>query len=235
MTPKKLAIFVEGQTERIFIESLLTEIAGKSKIAFEKKVASGNSLVTLKQIDPPPQTVDGPLFVLLVDCQNDEKVKSVVLDQRNSLIRANYSLILGLRDLYPQTLADLPVVKSRLSYGVPTAGVPTHILLAVAELEAWFLQESTHYPRIDERLDPSQFAASFGFDPIHDSAESVLAPASKLHEIYSSVGKAYRKDRKRVQRTVDALDYAQVYFESSKMLPHLKEFLNHIDNFIEIR
>jgi len=35
MTPKKIACFVEGQTEQIFVERLFQEIAGYKKISIE--------------------------------------------------------------------------------------------------------------------------------------------------------------------------------------------------------
>jgi len=39
---KKLAIFVEGQTEQIFVEKLLKEIAGRNRIAIEVIAVNGN-------------------------------------------------------------------------------------------------------------------------------------------------------------------------------------------------
>ena len=35
MTPKKIACFVEGQTEQIFVEKLFQEIAGYKQISIE--------------------------------------------------------------------------------------------------------------------------------------------------------------------------------------------------------
>lgn len=167
-----------------------------------------------------------------MNCQNDERVKSVVLEQRPSLIKAGYSLILGLRDLYPKPLSDLAQVKLNMKYGVPTAGVPTHILLAVAELEAWFLQDHTHYSKIDTSLDHSKFKTAFGFDPMLDSAEDVVWPSQLLHRIYQSAGKAYNKSRAHVERTVGVLDYAETYLNLPNRLPHLREFIGHIDTFL---
>jgi len=233
MTQRKLAVFVEGQTEQIFLKALIKEIAGEYNVTFVEKQLPGKLLILSHS--PPANDAQAPAtnyFVLLVDCQNDERVKSVVLEQRNSLTKANYDLILGLRDLYPNTLAELEVVKAKLTYRVPTAGVPTHILLAVSEIEAWFLQEHTHYARVDNRLDIASFKRDFGFDPLADCAEEIAAPAKLLHDIYSSVGKAYRKDRKRVERTVNALDYDELYLNVKDRIPHMREFVGHIDSFL---
>ncbi len=227
---KKLAIFVEGQTEQIFLKSFIEEIAGVRNIEFDCKVMVAGAFISLSQ-----KTVLAgaqKYFVLLVNCQNDEKVKSVILDQRDSLAKNGYSLILGLRDLYPNQKSDLSTIEVKLKYRVPTSGVPTHILLAVTEIEAWFLQEHLHFSKIQAALDPLKFKEIFGFDPINESAENVTHPSELLHTIYSSVGFAYKKNRKHVERTVNVLDYAHLYLGVSNKLPHLAEFIGHIENYL---
>jgi hypothetical protein len=228
---KKLAVFVEGLTERLFVERLIQEVAGERNVLFSRNECPV-TFVTLKHC--VPTTAVGPerFFVLIYNCRGDSQVKSEMLDQRPSLSKAGYDLILGLRDLYPIPVGDLAKVKAGLRYRVPTAGVPTHILLAVAEIEAWFLQESTHFARIDRRLDVSTFGAAFGFDPRTDDAESIPRPADLLHQIYQSVGKAYKKNRTGLQRTVDAIDYGAMYLDRSARIPHFADFLRHIDHFL---
>jgi Domain of unknown function (DUF4276) len=232
VTQKKAAIFVEGQTEQIFVERFLQEIGSAHSIQFLVQRA-GPPLKTLRN-DPPSTAPPGTpsFFVLLFDCGQDERVKSVILDRRKTLERASYDIVLGLRDLYPKSLADLAAVKQSLKTGVPTKGVPIHILLAVAEIEAWFIQEHTHFAKIDAHLDPATFKATFGFDPSLESAEAIPHPAELLHQIYSLAGKAYKKTRAHVERTVDVLDYAALYLDCVDRLPHLKEFISHVDNFL---
>jgi len=228
---KKLAVFVEGLTERLFVEKLIEQIAGEKNVQFARNECP-QTFVTLKHAVPAQASGTERYFVLLYNCQNDEKVKSTVLDQRQSLMKAGYDLVLGLRDLHPRPIADLAKVKSGMLYGVPTAGVPIRLLLAVAEIEAWFLQEGTHFARIDNRLDVSTFHAAFGFDPFVDSAESLSHPAELLHVIYQTVGKAYRKKRSQLQRTVDAIDYGAMYLELPGRLPHLRDLILEIDGFL---
>lgn len=227
---KKLAIFVEGLTEQIFFERFLVEIAGRKHIVVDSATASKNVLAAL-QLRRPAQDVR--YFVLLMNCQNDERVKSVILERRTGLEQAGYSLVLGVRDLYPAPLADLNKVKQGLLYGMPTKGIPTHVLLAVAEIEAWFLQEETHYSRIDPLLIFSTFKARFGFDPVSDSAEAVAQPSAVLQAIYNSVGKGYTKTRLQIKRTVDALDCDHLYADLPPKLPHLRDVVAHLDSFFQ--
>jgi hypothetical protein len=229
---KKLAIFVEGQTEQIFLKSFIEEIAGSRNIEFDCKVLNAGTLLTLNQ-KPALELSESPnYFVLLVNCQNDEKVKSVVLEQRDSLTKKGYSLILGLRDLFPKPYTELTEVKEKLKYRLPTSGVPTHILLAVTEIEAWFIQEHSHFKKIHRNLDPLKFKDLFGFDPINECVESIEHPSQLLHSIYSSVGLAYKKNKSQVTRTVKVLDFANMYLQSTTLVPHLAELVGHIECYL---
>lgn len=228
---KRLAIFVEGQTEQILVQRLLQEMAGAKKIDFEVRKRSNLTRLTGNAAEAALAT--GPkYFVLIYDCEGDEQVKSMALDQRDSLIKAGYELVLGLRDLYPATLTDLPKIKMHLQTGVPTKQIRIRIMLAVAEIEAWFLQEYSHFQRIDPKLTPAAVRTIAGIDFSTTSAETVLAPAACLHAIYASVGKAYAKKRKSVQRTVDVLDIALLYCVAIALLPHFAEFCQEVEQFL---
>lgn len=232
MTVKRLAIFVEGQTEQLFLQTLIEEIAGKKQIDVHSIVYGTAALAKLELTKKRIFRANLKYWVLLMNCQNDEKVKSVIIEQRPTLTKAGYSLILGLRDLYPKTLADLEAVKRNIAYRLPTSGIPIHILVAVTEVEAWFLQDYTHYAEIDPELNHTEFKNLFGFDPMLDSAETVPWPSNLLHRIYQSVGKAYTKSRAHVQRTVHVLDYAEMYVTFPVRLPHLRELIGRIDGFL---
>jgi hypothetical protein len=224
---KRMAIFVEGQTEQIFVERLIKEIANEKNVHLESRSLSDDKIISLETI---PSGVK-PFQVTLFNCENDEKVKSVILEVRPKLITRGYSLIIGLRDLHPNTVANLNEVKMRLAYRVPTSPPATEIYLAVAETEAWFIQEKEHYAKIDPSLDYRQFKSKFGFDPENDSAEQILHPYKFLKSIYRSVGKAYKKKRFHVQRTVDALDFAELCFSCGVRIPHFEALSNRLQGF----
>jgi hypothetical protein len=104
MTPKKIACFVEGQTEQIFVERLFQEIAGYKKIyieTFKFQGCKGN-----RRIQPlkPSIVKDAPFFVLLYNCDGDSQVVSDIKSQHKSLTNSGYEKIIGLKDLYPDPL-----------------------------------------------------------------------------------------------------------------------------------
>jgi hypothetical protein len=123
-------------------------------------------------------------------------------------------------------------MKQRMAYGLPTAGLPMRIIIAVSEVEAWFLQEYKHFEKIDPKLDPSKFGAEFGFDPLTQSAEGIVHPADLLNQIYSTVGLQYRKKKSEAERTIDALDYEHMYLNCSVMLPQFDELIKCIEQFL---
>ena len=104
---KKLALFVEGQTEQIFVEQLLQYIAGDHGINIEKRRGfggrdQGRSFITLSSPDG-----EAPFYILLVDSSNDGRVLSDIREEYEGLARQGYDKIIGLRDIYPHTHLSL--------------------------------------------------------------------------------------------------------------------------------
>lgn len=232
---KKLAIFVEGQTELIFVKKFIEEIAGQQRVEFRLATIRGALPSQLVQMSGHPQAAsvtNRTHFVLIFNCEQDGRVKSTILDRYDTLTKAGYDLVLGLRDLYPTPLSDIDKVKMGLRTRIPTKGLPINILLSVAEIEAWFIREHSHFQRVDPRLDVQTIASTFGFDPRVDDVERIAHPSDFLHKIYRLAGKAYNKTRSHVQRTVDAIDYAALYIEGRNNVPHLNDFVTHIDQFL---
>lgn len=227
---KKLAVFVEGQTEQIFFQRLIVEMAGAHKVSLSIQSRSTDKIVNLKGESSVDSQVE--YFVLIYDCQCDSSVKSKIIENHAGLVKAGYSTIFGLLDLYPRPLSDLPRVRQALPKYVPTAGVAPRIHLAIAEVEAWFLQEETHYVRIHPLLTREKVVEVSGFDPAADSAESIAHPAGTLKQIYNSVGLGYAKSKAHVQRTVNALDMDSMCLQSSALIPSFSALYLDVEAFL---
>jgi hypothetical protein len=213
----KTAIFVEGQTEVIFIEKLLCEIftACQLKIKILKLQGGGasgqpRSYTTIKA---SAHNTQASYFFLIYDCTNDERVKSDIIEQFPTLTRAGYSNIIGIRDVYPNH-ANIVKIRQRLYYGMSNnIRQVTKIVLAVNETEAWFLADENHYNRIHPNLSVTNANSETRINVSVDSTEGIVHPAETLHKIYKHVGLSYldgktkRKTKTRVQRTVAALDF----------------------------
>jgi hypothetical protein len=230
----KLAIFVEGQTEQVFAEKLLSEVAGEKNVRIEKRKVTGGASCKrkLKLIEAVKPDSGEKYYVLIVDCANDELVKSRILEEYDNLARAGYELIIGLRDVHPIARADIAKLRAGLPLYVKTKPIHVQFVLAVMEIEAWFLAEHTHFERIDTRLTVALIKSSLGFDPSCDDMELRDQPASDLDAVYRLVGRRYSKRRSVVQRTVDVLDFARLYLELPSRYAPLRQLATCLEGFL---
>ena len=81
------------------------------------------------------------------------------------------------------------------------------------EIEAWFLSEHSHFNRIDGNLTPEKIHSTLAFHPENDDMELRETPAEDLNRSYQIAGKSYGKDKNKVERTINALDFSQMYFD----------------------
>ena len=60
-----------------------------------------------------------------------------------------------------------------------------------------------------------------------------LKPAEDLKKLYQMVGKSYSKKRDHRERTIECLDYANIYIELKNRIVKLKELVIEIDQFFD--
>lgn len=232
---KKLAVFVEGQTEQIFIEKLLVEAAGKKNIAIEKRQALGGQSAKrkLKLIEASKPDSGHKYFAQIIDCGSDNRVKSDIRDRYDGLVAQGFETIVGVRDVYPDiTHADIPSLRSGLRLHLKTKPVEVKFVLGVMEIETWFIAEHTHLQKLHSSLTPGLIKSRLGFDPSTDDIQLRPHPAEDLNNIYQIAGLRYAKDKNTVQRTLSVLDFDRIYFELPSALPDLKTLVDTINNFL---
>ena len=231
---RRLAIFVEGQTEKIFVRKLLEEIAGKNNFAIEDRDLSlGNKVARITVLRMSDLvTNQTKYYVLIYNSGNDSRVASDIRDQYQSLVSSGYEKIIGLRDLYPIPISDKTTLESALQKVLPSGKIPVYIVLAIMEVEAWFLAEWNHFLKVDARLTTDFIKQNLEFNPAIDDMESRSHPAEDLHQIYQLIGRAYRKQKNQVDTVVINLDYELLYLKLVDRVPSLGEFILYIDGFM---
>jgi hypothetical protein len=222
---KKVAVFVEGQTEQIFTQKLIEQIISPSKVTITTYQLRGGAkhtrnLILLKTQSLTHQT---DYYFEIYDCGSDSKVKDDIIEHSQSMKENDFSLIIGLRDVYPNN-DKIASLRKYLNFGLP-ADIPTHIVLAVNEVEAWFLAEENHYSKIDASLTLAKVNAIAGIDVSKDSTETIAHPTEKLQLIYK-----YTKNKHKVHRIVDALDYANLYINVRERNNSLAKLFAHLDS-----
>lgn len=234
---KKLAIFVEGQTEEVFIEKLLLEFANQNSIVFNINRLSGGKSCdrTPTIIKSEATTKHTEYYILIFTSCSDERVVSDYKERYHKLIDAGYDKILALRDLYPQSYENLERISGSITTVLNMDGIPNNIHIATREVETWFLGEYTHFSKIHEDITFSAISqhTSLSF-PLEEYEQTILEPAKTLDKIYSSVGFRYKKRENQVLRTVNNIDYEYLYLEVRHKIPSLDYFIKDIDLFFEI-
>ncbi len=226
---KRIAVFVEGYTEQEFAIRLIKELVDKqNNVAFEIKEQNEGYLTLINVLSHP----NPDIHVLVVNCCNDAQVKSQIKDQFSSLEGAGYSLIIGLRDVYPFKSCEIPDLQTELYTGLPTkANLPIHLHLAVMEIEAWFLEETTHFFSFNNNLTPDVLMGH-GFDCNNLRAHTFPHPAKTLDDIYKIVGGGYSKNKYAVQNTIYSLSYEEIYVTTRQRAPSLDGFIISLENGI---
>jgi hypothetical protein len=229
----KLAVFVEGYTEVVFVEKLIEEVAGENNVLIEhREIRGGNSKRrTFAQVKASKPDTGQRYFVMIVDCGGDKLVKDRVREEHENLTKAGYSKIIALRDVRPGfTHLEVPQLEKGLRTYIKTSLAPVDFILAILEVEAWFLTEFTHFPRIDPAITVAAIRATLGFDPERDDMSTRLMPADDLNRCYAIGGKSYQK--RMAKDTVEALDYALVYLSLPAKIPYLNRLIGSITSFL---
>ena len=238
---KKIAFFVEGQTEMFFINRLLIEIAGQKNISIQLiKLIGGKTVPKLETIIPQSlkyvEPTNPKFYVLIYDSSSDNKVQSDILDNLSNLKLAGYTEIIGLRDLFPSNISDLENLKKGIEYfknkNKPLL-IDYKIVIAVHEIEAWFISEHNHFLLIDTKLNCEFINEKLGINLNNDDISLLYNPAKNLGKIYNLAGKGYgkTKQKKQVERTIEFLDYSNLYLNIRNKNKELNELLTYIDDF----
>ena len=231
---KKLAIFVEGQTEQIFVGKLLEEIAGQKNIRINIRAKDPKQIGRITSINMSDMTNHSiQYYVLIYNCCNDDALVSDISEQYASLVNDGYNKIIGLRDVYPKfAISEIDKLERGLKFSLRGKDF-AKVVLAVMETEAWFLSEWKHFEKISPILTPAKIHEKLGFNPQTDDMEERPNPAEDLNRVYQLAGRSYQKRRKQTETIVSSLDYDFLYLELVEKVHRLGEFVSHINTFME--
>jgi len=195
---KKIALFVEGQTDQIFMEKLIREIIGKHGFSITNFKYFGGKKTIRKPILITTRNTraDTEYYFVIYDCGGDDRVQSDIRERLDSLREEAFSLVIGIRDVYPET--DIEKLKYYLYFGIsPKPDVSVKIILAVNEIEAWFIAEETHYQKISDKISLETANKITGLDVSNDNTEIIPHPSDTLKQIYIKGGTTYDKSKRR--------------------------------------
>lgn len=214
---KKLAIFVEGQTEQFLIEELIKRAAGTKNVLINKtKLFGGKKHGSPRILQIEAALEDVQYYVLIIDSTHDQRVKSDILEQYNGLVKAGYQKIIGVRDARDEheiKISEVEKLRRGLVNGLPNGSVPILFVISIMEIEAWFMAEYFHFPQIHSGITVERIKEKFEIDVINDDLSTRKHPSADLSNIYWLENIPYEKRGKIVSNIVSKLDL--VFFKNT--------------------
>lgn len=233
---RKIAFFVEGAGEMLFVEKLLSEVAEiKDVIITKRKIRgggkSGKVAKFFTEVGAVREATDENFYVLICDCGGDHLVAQRIREEHVSLTASGYERIIGIRDVRPDfSREDVPKLLQRMEDVVAKNLAPVVFILSMMEVEAWFLAEYSHFERIHPELNPEMIEEALGFNPRTFTASERDHPAKDLEQSYLLKGVVY--DKTSVQTTVDKLDFALIYTDLISVVPEFSALAGVVDKFL---
>lgn len=220
---RKIAIFVEGQTELIVVREYLLKWFNYENVEIECRTLFTDSrflVVPYDFVTPSPQ-----YHFQIINVGNDNAVLSRILKREDYMWNAGYDKIIGLRDMYSSAYREIStVIDPNVNQNFINAPIEVinnrakqpdkiQMCFAIMETEAWFLGLSEIFELIDERLTNAFIHENTGKDLENiDPETDVFHPAVLLNNIYNLVEQKYRKQEGDIEALAKLIDRAD--FES---------------------
>jgi hypothetical protein len=248
----EIRIFVEGLTERLFVEKILYNYFSNKWIRIfwisyhKKKVTSSNIQGYTNLINAPSK----PTYCFIIhQCEGVGSISYQV--NQLSLTTNTFDYLITLRDL-SRSIPPPPIkpIDSRAKIEESVKHIKDKItdfdknthkiksdklermehFFAVMEIEAWFLKEIKFLIKIDDRLTPEYIKQKLDIDLYNDDVELYKKPSKDLDNIYKRVGLTYNKREDKGEEIVKYLDYDQLFTNARKDMPHLNNLIEFIEN-----
>lgn len=236
----RIAVYVEGQTELIFIREFLRKWYDYdiSKIGFkcyqllsertdETEFSFGNQ--------------NSDRFYIIVNAGGDNKALSKALDNANRHRNVGFDRVIVLRDMYSdqytksqygQTIDPIlnnyfiNIAQKKIDDNNLNGYVSCHF--AIMEIEAWILGMGWYLEKIDNALTQEYLLKELELDLDSDPETSEYHPAKRLTGIYNNIGRVYDKHKHDVNSIMSHLE--KIDFELLLALDKCASFNAFVEN-----
>lgn len=228
----KIAFFVEGKTERIFVEKYLNIVYSHPHFNIDSYEIRGGRIKIITKLNYNNESID--YYFLIFDVGGDGSVNSALLERSKKLINQNgYRHIFGIRDLFPLKPFQLSSIKSNFFRFIDDESILNAItlIIAVMEIEAWFLADYPFFQRMDSRLTPTRINNALAIDIENDNIEAYRHPAKIIDDIYRLIGKRYKKRESNAHSICSYIDFNDLYLNEAKRarIPSFNSFVQKLD------
>lgn len=212
----KKAIFVEGQSEMIFVSDFLVKIFDHDWNRLH--------LSCLELIADNVQPVSDPFWgdnnsechYLILNCGNDNSVTSIMRKRMVGMSNKGFVQFIGLRDVYGDIYkkknhnhrsVNFDIIKEMhdtQSLCIKCEDINSQLHFAVMEFEAWMLGLIEVF--INNRTkEIDSIIQDVGFD-FRVNIENIYHPSSIIKKIYSSFGEKYDKQQHDIRSFLSSIN-----------------------------
>lgn len=230
MNKRKVAVFVEGQTELVFVREFLVKW-----FCYETNLLGFDCYTLLRNefcdVAYTYGSLDSENYYMIVNVGNDCTVLGKIRDRIQQLDKLGYQLVVGLRDMYSaqyikdangrhidDVVTQLHIETVHEQIGLIPQGKMIDFHFAIMEVEAWLLGMYAYLMSVNKRLTKEYIEDSIGVDLEEDPEKTIFHPAMELNRIYGLVGKRYEKHLSDISAIMSLLkknDFAKL-IESGK-------------------
>lgn len=248
----KTAIFVEGQTELVFVREYLLRKFDYQNIGIEcyTLFTDSNFCPTEYAFPSKENAINTETYFQIINVGNDNAVVTRILRREKNLWNSGFSHIIGLRDMYCKDYRVL------LNEGRKEAGKidfdlneefkqnkkeiinkeaekPHQIDLtfAIMEAESWILGFHNCFEKINPLLTVEYIEANLGFNlELINSEITFFHPAKIMEQIYDLVNETYKKSKGNIEAIMASLQKEDFeYLRSIDKCASFGEFANLIE------
>lgn len=200
---EKIAVFVEGLTETLFVRAFLCNRFNPDHISiiFISLFKNYNSI-------PSIHNPHAKITFFIYDAEGDGNVLGSVKDRERGLFKSDFKKIVILQDMYSQNYEKLSLGKispqitskfiSARNAEILKMSQPTKIRFhySIMEIEAWILAMPQLFQKLDVRLTTALIKSKLKYDlQSIDPQLFFFKPSIDISKIYLLVGKHYDKSR----------------------------------------
>ena len=227
----RIAVFVEGITERKFIKKLIyRRYSAVAKVLVKELVLRGKDPF-LQKIDANQAQGIDCLFLIIEAPEHSKLLSMIKANAENMINNVGYSFIIGLRDLTPNKRGEKIVVINGIDRFLSGLSVTNKIsiVLAVMETEAWFLYDWQLFQRLHGNLSPDYIKGALNIDLINDDPElQYNDPSHIIDKVLRLVELRYRKHESEIDNIVGNIDFNFMFSCTNKIDSFLR-FVSKLD------
>ena len=200
----RCAVYVEGKAEMLFVADVLSKYSNYDPKRVGFRCINLNS-DDFQPINHPSQGDDSAAFYYqIVNVNNDKRVISKLKQDIPNLVKKDFKIIIGLRDVYgsdydaistkPRVIDCKLIAKMHKAQSeqIRTEGVDTRLHFAIMEYETWMMALLDNYI-VSKGKNPEEVFEASGVDYNSDFENIVYHPYDKVQKIFKQIGAAYGK------------------------------------------